>query len=522
MKPMSKREKIGTFLLDLLDYIFLLIIGFTLFLSLQNNKLRLENIHEYVFTAVLVVILIISSLCFSKKIRIKTKETVISFFRKVYSKITVLTIILFVSVVIFQIILLYHITTPIGWDVGSIFRGVINLPENPNRLNNYLSVNPNNSFFAFSMFLITQVLNRLSPSGSFGETWLAWQLFNTFLLDVGFVLIFLAGKKLFNREIAYISFYLSFIPLSLSPWILVPYTDVIMIPVIGFIFYMYALLKSEDASLIWRVVLSSAIGILTGVSFLLKPSSVIFLIAWFLIEVLKVITWKKYSLINSKVILVVLFISSFVGTIEVYNIFESNQQLITIEEERAKPWLHFVNMGLTGDGGWNIEDTHAVRDLPDQESKREYSRTEIINRLQDHGVFGYPQFLAEKHRNNSDRGDFGWGFDGVQQKPEDPPINYFATMMRDTYYQASGKTDNIRFFMQIFWVITLIGLLFTYNKNDRKLFTKILKLGILGAFLYLLLFEGGRSRYLIQYLPMFYILSAYGWSNRLTRWLNDK
>ena len=38
----------------------------------------------------------------------------------------------------------------------------------------------------------------------------------------------------------------------------------------------------------------------------------------------------------------------------------------------------------------------------------------------------------------------------------------------------------------------------------------IIKLTIIGALLYLLLFEGGRSRYLIQYLPFFYLLSANG------------
>lgn len=34
--------------------------------------------------------------------------------------------------------------------------------------------------------------------------------------------------------------------------------------------------------------------------------------------------------------------------------------------------------------------------------------------------------------------------------------------------------------------------------------------------MFLLLFEGGRSRYLIQFLPFFYLLSAIGWESVLT------
>jgi len=44
-----------------------------------------------------------------------------------------------------------------------------------------------------------------------------------------------------------------------------------------------------------------------------------------------------------------------------------------------------------------------------------------------------------------------------------------------------------------------------------------LRLTIIGAFLFLLLFEGGRSRYLIQYLPAFLILGTLSFQYSLTR-----
>lgn len=507
----------NSFLFKLLDYTFLFFIMYTLLVALQNEKLQVEILHELVFAGFIIISLVIILLSFlydSKRVVVY----MINWFNLYKKKFT---LIVFFIVMIIQFIVLYHITTPIGWDVGGIFTGVTNLPNNPERINSYLSVNPNNSFFSFFMYGVTRILNNLSPSGQFGETWLAWQIFNTLLLDLGFIFIFFAAKNLFNTNIAYIAFYLSFIPLSLSPWILVPYTDIIIIPVIGFIFCVYALLKIRSFSMQINIVLSIVIGVMTCVSFLLKPSSIIFLIAWVIIEVIKLLSIKAVSLDVRKLILLSVFLFSFIGTVSIFDNFESNQEMITMNQNDAKPWLHFVNLGLKNKGGFNIEDTQTIRGLPDQESKIDYSKNEIKKRLSQHGVLGYPQFLMQKHRYNTDRGDFGWGFDGRQQSPETPPINYLAKVLRDSYYQFGGKIDNIRFFMQIFWIVTLTGLVFASRINDKHHFTRILKLGILGAFLFLLIFEGGRSRYLIQFLPMFYILSAWGWNYKICNWYNQ-
>lgn len=44
-------------------------------------------------------------------------------------------------------------------------------------------------------------------------------------------------------------------------------------------------------------------------------------------------------------------------------------------------------------------------------------------------------------------------------------------------------------------------------RSKNKL-TQILRLSIVGLFMYLLIFEGGRSRYLIQGLPVFWLMAA--------------
>ena len=46
------------------------------------------------------------------------------------------------------------------------------------------------------------------------------------------------------------------------------------------------------------------------------------------------------------------------------------------------------------------------------------------------------------------------------------------------------------------------------ENNEIMIF---IKLGIVGFSLFLLIFEGGRSRYLIQFLPLMFMGAAAGW-----------
>lgn len=48
----------------------------------------------------------------------------------------------------------------------------------------------------------------------------------------------------------------------------------------------------------------------------------------------------------------------------------------------------------------------------------------------------------------------------------------------------------------------------SFGSRSRKKIIQVLRLATIGGFLFLLLFEGGRSRYLIQFLPLFLISAS--------------
>ena len=344
-----------------------------------------------------------------------------------------------------------------------------------------------------------------------------WQIFNVLVLDFGFFMLFKASKKIFSEKVAYIAFYICVLSLSLSPWILVPYTDTFSFSLVSLIFYVYGI-ERHSFRKFSKYLLTTLLGVLLGIAFLLKPSSIIFFIAWIVMEFVDItVGQRSQSLFKIKKIIYVLVF--LLATITVFNVFQKSQTMIEINDQESKPATHFIMMGLKNEGGYNQEDVDKVKNISGKENKKLYIQSEIRTRLKEMGPFGYLKFLMKKHFNNTSNGDFGWGRDGTPQRPEKEATSNFQTLLRDWYYQQGNRVNNLRFFMHLIWLIVLIFafsvVFMKLNGNDSSQLIYILMLSILGGFIYLLLFEGGRSRYLIQFLPIFYMLAGIGLNNIL-------
>ena len=197
-------------------------------------------------------------------------------------------------------------------------------------------------------------------------------------------------------------------------------------------------------------------------------------------------------------------------TFQAFHFFKEQQTIIAIDKKQAKPWTLFVMMGLTGTGGYNGEDTKAIYDLPTPQEKSEYTKKMIIQRLKDKGFIGYLKFLSQKNINNTAHGDFSWGWDGTDLVPEKESKSKLQAFLRSLYYPQTLQSANIRFIMHVLYLITLVGMLYSLKQSDDFYLLAVLRLAFIGMIMYLLLFEGGRSRYLIQFLPQMYMLAACG------------
>ena len=112
-----------------------------------------------------------------------------------------------------------------------------------------------------------------------------------------------------------------------SPWILVPYTDVIMIPVISAVLLLYAKQIEIKNSGVWNLIF---IGILLGICYLLKPSSIVFLIAWTIIMGIKLLTTGK---LYKKCFIIFVAMFFFIITVGCFSIFQKQKTIVNYDAE---------------------------------------------------------------------------------------------------------------------------------------------------------------------------------------------
>ena len=82
-----------------------------------------------------------------------------------------------------------------------------------------------------------------------------------------------------------------------------------------------------------------------------------------------------------------------------------------------------------------------------------------------------------------------------------PKSHGLKGVLENHLYIYGKNVANFRFIAQFIWLIILSCIFFGWHNKSQT--TQTIRLGITGAFLFLLLFEGGRSRYIIQFLPLF-------------------
>lgn len=184
-------------------------------------------------------------------------------------------------------------------------------------------------------------------------------------------------------------------------------------------------------------------------------------------------------------------------------------------------------MGVYGQGGYSWWQAVEMTFLPTKQQKTDYSVMMLKKRLKKLGPTGYLKFLVKKQRNNTADGTFGWLKEGhfflENQKPNNKGI---TNKLKNFIYLYGRHIADFRFAAQLWWV-TLLAII-ALGFGPRWSVIQILRLSIVGGFMFLLLFEGGRSRYLIQYLPCFLLLSILSFERvvvnvkRLTGWYEVK
>lgn len=401
-----------------------------------------------------------------------------------------------VIAVITQICFILLVHSGIGFDVSGVHQGMT-MPKNIEIIG-YFSVNPNNLGLLLFQLFFKNIFHTTS--------WTFFQFITMVLVDLS-ALFNLLSISIIDKSKLALGMYIHSLWLIAFPAIIVPYTDTWVIQFVAIYIFCYCAIAYTDWNKFIKIFLVIILGICVSAAYFIKPSAIIPAIAIVIIEINQLLKTEHKNWLWL-LILAFAFAGSLSTSYYQINKIIKNQTYIQVNSFRAKPMIHFINMGLSNSGDYNAKDSFKMVTLIHKKDRINYSVKSIHKRLHKMGPVGYLAFLVKKQGNNTSDGTFAWLRDGDFVPMKHSPAKHgFKGKVQNFFYLYGNNVGDFRFLTQIWWCIWLGGIFFAW-KDNRKI-TQAMRLSIIGGFIFLLIFEGGRSRYLIQFLPAFLILLTF-------------
>lgn len=393
-----------------------------------------------------------------------------------------------------------------SWDFGRVYAGAKDIFENGKltyTLEYFLESN-NNFFTAFLLsgyYKVARLFN-LTEFFDFGTLGIMLNIFAIFLSRIFRVSV--ANILRGARDAAFRAFlFLIFTPL----WTYAPifYTDTLSMPFVSLLVLVFsALYKYRDkisAGVSVLLCLCGGASLFMGLK--LKPTVGIVFIARLILSLVNRKGTKQRLLI---------FFSAAVMLFS-YGVFEDHGGVIDktdIDLYRLPP-EHYVMMGLAGNGGYNEEDHFATLAIEDIEERKAACVGKIKSRISDYGPVGFCRFLCGKI-------NYTW-LDGSYFASKKLAIDpNFHTVLSDVFTDGGKYNGYCLIFQTGLQILLLISMAVRAAKGDDL--GGELSLCVAGLFLFLLVWET-RSRYLVNFIPVFILLSVCGFRN-ISLFVNKK
>jgi len=415
----------------------------------------------------------------------------------------IVLIFLAVITVIWQIVIVYSLSGKSVWDPGDVLTVAVGGQET---MSHYFSNYPNTLMLLYMEHGIWNFLGQPTTK----VLVFALNYINILIVDVAAILIVSIVRQWFGKKYMKLVILLTWSLFLITPWVALPYTDT-------WAFFLTALnlwltMKYELVEKNWqRNLCAICLGLSFTMSYLIKPSLLVVFVALFIIQILRgfsgAIKRRKMVLMMLPVLLGLIAASGvFVG----FKAHTARQTLMTVDSKLALPPSHFIAMGMTGIGGYNADDVQLNRNIKSPQKRQAANIKLIQQRLAGFGPTNYFKFLLTKQVANTADGSFSWGNDGIFIIPySSKNPNMLNAVPRQLFTENGVATTNAfeyRLVVQLIWTVVLFFLLFAGRLKTWR--SQLLKYSVVGAMAFLLIFEGGRSRYIIQFLPVFLILST--------------
>ena len=508
--------KLFNFGSKLVKYLFYFLFLLTFYFAITSPNLilgdnKVTGAGTTMYTTVFIIITVIVIIC------LYTYDAIFKFGRWLFVEHSLATSMgLFLIAIIFQIVFVINVHPTIGFDAGAIHQALTNTTD-PETVG-YYSLNPNNIPILLVQHHLAVLFNN--------KSWLFFDFVTMFLVDISAVFNITSVWLIDYRKVP-LATYVHSIWLMVFPMIIVPYTDTWVLPLVSLYILGYVFLRYGGAPWPFEALSGLIMGFAVASSYFMKPSAIAPFIAICMIEFLYLFKskWTKQGVIwgLASIALVMVALGS---TYAIENHQIQSQTYIKANTARSKPAINFIAMGLSGEGGYNAKDSLMMAKLPNRKAQVHYSKTKIKQRLGKMGPWGYIKFLFMKHRNNTADGTFAWIKEGhFIVGNTNPSKKGFSGKLRNFFYLYGTNLGDFRYVTQFWWVVLLA--IIAFNWRDNRQIIQAMRLMMIGGFFYLLIFEGGRSRYLIQFLPALLIMAplsltnSWNWLRKEFAWVNN-
>lgn len=466
---------------------------------LENLLTQISNMSKWSAIFLNFLIFGIVFLYILKNIKVPILNGKIFNYLKTYNKM--LIIIGLTCVVLWQLYLVLALSGFNIWDPGII---IYKAMKKPIWVKDYFSYNPNTLFLMFYEHWVWIAFNKPSIQ----HLTIILNLINLSIFDFSLVVLY----KMLKEKISKIVLGFSVLLMGITPWYCIPYSDILAFALS--VFTLYLLLSLHNKKSISRLI---EIGSIFTIDYLVKPSLVIVFIAYFIVRAfLGGIKLNRSNVVRSLIIIITIFLE-----LSLFNVYKFNNSIVEIDKNKALPMMHFADMGIQGKGGYYLPDVlhdYAIKD-PDQRKKEDIMIWK--ERFEKMGILNYESFLIRKQVINTVDASFNWDKNDIFLKPYRKKNNFtkvaWQLFLKDS--AKSGFCSPLMLFEEIVWASLFFFMLF--NITDNSYFSQLLKYTVVGFFIFLLLFEGGTSRYIIQFLPYLLILGAKGLVKFFTQYKID-
>lgn len=483
---------------------FFFLMGFlTLYFSVNFlfQFLNIDFTNLTTITALLLVVALVLSI-----ILFFIKDRTVVYFKKNVSFIFSHKKQVFAALLVFQLLIFFSSIALASADTTIVYQITTN--KNFASSTDYISLNPNNF-----LLLIWFKLNYFIFKNQFVFFLGLW---NIFFIDFSIILVYRTNQQIFSNRIANITWLISILWLGISPQYIYTYSDSITLFVLSLLlFYLIKYLNSKSLPL------GILLGFLLAITYGLRPTVIIYVIAGGIVIVNRLVKKKENFKKVLKMVLPVFV--TFILFNACSKVYLNNQTFVAYDNGKSRTLLYYVDLGLTYTGNEHAQLPEAVLTSKGKDRNKEALK-DIKRRIKDYTFASFTGHIFYKFYWITGEGNFGWFQERVLSESQRLSIPFLKRIQNNklmsfirSYVYVGQNYQLYGLFIQLVWIIVAFGLMyysFNFSLESYGLFYQIT---IFGGLLFLMIFEGGRSRYLLQFFPAIVTISSLGLSKFLNR-----